>query len=298
MPRTAFTARHATSRTRPRTSTGSLLKAAEAPITRTCKLLSAPVLLGAVLAALPAAASATSALDDVGLAYVQARAAEMAGDHTRSAALLAALVQAQPGNEDLARKAISEAIGAGRMDLALRLARGHTRKSKIVRFVGHFHGWHDEVSAGGMSHFDGSAPPGIPASAVGETILLPADSPGPVIDALQSRTDIAAVLIEPSGARQPAAAHDQARVVAGLVAHSAAALGLRHGPVHAECRVHEHGVVILGLRPWPIESSAAATLQFATRDGVEPARDDISLAELLLRHAASETLDAYGRVVE
>ena len=62
-------------------------------------------------------------MDDVGLEYVKARAAEMAGDHARSAALLAALVQAQPGNEDLARKAVAEAIGAGKMDLAVRLAR-------------------------------------------------------------------------------------------------------------------------------------------------------------------------------
>ena len=84
--------------------------------------------------------------------------------------------------------------------LALRLARGHTRKSKIVRFVGHFHGWHDEVSAGGMSHFDGSAPPGIPASVVGETILLPAENPGAAVETLQSRSDIAAVILEPSGA--------------------------------------------------------------------------------------------------
>src|SRR6187549_665471 len=70
------------------------------------------------------------------------------------------------------------ASGTEASHLALRLARGYTRKSKIVRFIGHFHGWHDEVSAGGMSHFDGSAPPGIPASVVGESILLPSDSPG------------------------------------------------------------------------------------------------------------------------
>ena len=47
----------------------------------------------------------------------------MAGDHNRSASLLAALVEAQPQNEDLARKALAEAIGAGRMDLATKLAR-------------------------------------------------------------------------------------------------------------------------------------------------------------------------------
>jgi glutamate-1-semialdehyde 2,1-aminomutase len=92
------------------------------------------------------------------------------------------------------------ASGTEASHLALRLARGYTRKSKIVRFIGHFHGWHDDVSAGGMSHFDGSAPPGIPASVVGESILLPADGPGTFIETLQSRSDIAAVLIEPSGA--------------------------------------------------------------------------------------------------
>ena len=76
-----------------------------------------------LLAALPVAASASTSLDNVGLAYVEARAAAMSGDHARSAALLASLAQAQPRNEDLARKAVAEAIGAGRMDLAVRLAR-------------------------------------------------------------------------------------------------------------------------------------------------------------------------------
>ena len=92
------------------------------------------------------------------------------------------------------------ASGTEASHLALRLARAYTGKSKIIRFVGHFHGWHDEVAAGGMSHFDGSAPPGIPASVAGETLLLPAESPRPAIETMQSRDDIAAVLLEPSGA--------------------------------------------------------------------------------------------------
>ena len=57
------------------------------------------------------------------LAYVQARAAAMSGDHARSAVLLSDLAQTQPAQVDLARKALSEAISAGRMDLALELAR-------------------------------------------------------------------------------------------------------------------------------------------------------------------------------
>ena len=48
----------------------------------------------------------------------------MSGDHARAAQLLAALSQAQPGQVEIARKALSEAIGAGRMDLALSLTRG------------------------------------------------------------------------------------------------------------------------------------------------------------------------------
>lgn len=92
------------------------------------------------------------------------------------------------------------ASGTEASQLAMRLARAYTGKPKIVRFVGHFHGWHDQVAAGGMSHFDGSAPPGIPGSIVGESILLPADDPQPAVDTLASRNDIAAVIVEPSGA--------------------------------------------------------------------------------------------------
>jgi glutamate-1-semialdehyde 2,1-aminomutase len=84
--------------------------------------------------------------------------------------------------------------------LALRLARAFTAKPKAIRFVGHFHGWHDGVAAGAMSHFDGGVPAGIPAGLVEETILLPSDDPRRVADTLQARDDIAAVILEPSGA--------------------------------------------------------------------------------------------------
>ena len=90
--------------------------------------------------------------------------------------------------------------GTEASQLALRLARAYTGKPKIMRFVGHFHGWHDAVAAGGMSHYDGSVPVGIPESLVRETLLLPADDAGPVLDLLQTRNDIAAVIVEPSGA--------------------------------------------------------------------------------------------------
>ena len=45
--------------------------------------------------------------------------------------------------------------------MALRLARAFTGKSKIIRFKHHFHGWHDHMTSGYASHFDGSPTPGV-----------------------------------------------------------------------------------------------------------------------------------------
>jgi tetratricopeptide (TPR) repeat protein len=70
----------------------------------------------------PAAARIATAAEDPARTYLAARAAAMNGDHARSAALLAALADAQPDQPDLLRKALAEAIGSGRMDLALSLA--------------------------------------------------------------------------------------------------------------------------------------------------------------------------------
>ena len=92
------------------------------------------------------------------------------------------------------------ASGTEASHLALRLARAHTGKGKVIRFVGHFHGWHDGVAAGAMSHFSGGVPAGIPAGLVEETVLLPADDLARVAETLASRGDIAAIVLEPSGA--------------------------------------------------------------------------------------------------
>ena len=92
------------------------------------------------------------------------------------------------------------ASGTEASHLALRLARAYTGKPKVVRFVGHFHGWHDQVAAGSMSHFDGSVPAGIPAALVEQTVLLPADDVALAAETLGKRDDIAAVILEASGA--------------------------------------------------------------------------------------------------
>jgi len=92
------------------------------------------------------------------------------------------------------------ASGTEASHLALRLARAYTGKPKIMRFVGHFHGWHGEVVAAAMSHFDGSVPAGIAPSLLDQAIVLPVEDIPRIVDALQTRDDIAAVIFEPSGA--------------------------------------------------------------------------------------------------
>ena len=85
-------------------------------------MLAGAALGAALIGAAPVSAKLRVAPNDPLLAYVQARAAAMSGDHARSAVLMSNLAQTQPAQVDLARKALSEAISAGRMDLALELA--------------------------------------------------------------------------------------------------------------------------------------------------------------------------------
>jgi tetratricopeptide (TPR) repeat protein len=77
----------------------------------------------ATLAITPVNAAVRLSPGDPLRTYVQARAAALSGDHNRAAELLAALAQTQPGQVDIAKKALSEAIGAGNIPLALNLAR-------------------------------------------------------------------------------------------------------------------------------------------------------------------------------
>jgi glutamate-1-semialdehyde 2,1-aminomutase len=92
------------------------------------------------------------------------------------------------------------ASGTEATHLALRLARAFTGKDKVVRFLGHFHGWHDHVAAGSNSHYDGARPVGVLSDIVEATILMPTDDVQRTVAMLEARDDIAAVIVEPSGA--------------------------------------------------------------------------------------------------
>lgn len=83
--------------------------------------------------------------------------------------------------------------------MALRLARAHTGKPRIVRFKGHFHGWHDHMTSGYSNHFDGSPTPGVLDGVASAVTLLP---PGDIAAAracFEAHDDIAAVILEPTG---------------------------------------------------------------------------------------------------
>ncbi len=88
----------------------------EVPITRTCDALTSLALV--LVAAGPASAAAVPLQT-----YVEARAAEMNGDESRSAQLYALMAESDPADRTIARKAISTAIQSGQAELAISLAK-------------------------------------------------------------------------------------------------------------------------------------------------------------------------------
>ncbi len=69
------------------------------------------------------------------------------------------------------------------------------------------------------------------------------------------------------------------RAIHIAVAQACEALGLQHGPIHAEARLHEQGVFIIEVAARTIGGLCSRTLKFGT---------GMSLEELVLRHATGE----------
>jgi len=83
--------------------------------------------------------------------------------------------------------------------LALRLGRAFTGRDKIVRFAGHFHGWHDHMAFGVASRYDGSAPVGV-LPQIAESVVLAPPTDLEATRATLEQHRPAAVIIEPTGA--------------------------------------------------------------------------------------------------
>ena len=78
--------------------------------------------------------------------------------------------------------------------LALRLARAHTGKTKIVKFHEHFHGWHDYVTPE-----SGQALGGVPQEVLDTVVVSPTDA-AELDRILSNDDDIAGVIVESNGA--------------------------------------------------------------------------------------------------
>jgi len=70
------------------------------------------------------------------------------------------------------------------------------------------------------------------------------------------------------------------------LAQAVRAVGLSHGPLHAEMRINPDGIWMLEMAPRPIGGLCARTLRFS---------DGVSLEELILRHALGEPVDHLER---
>ena len=82
--------------------------------------------------------------------------------------------------------------------LAMRVARAFTGRSKILKFTGHFHGWHDGAVAGVNPPYEVPMSAGIPGSTLDQVVICPPNDIKAVEIALK-RGDVAAVILEPAG---------------------------------------------------------------------------------------------------
>jgi glutamate-1-semialdehyde 2,1-aminomutase len=84
---------------------------------------------------------------------------------------------------------------------AIRLARGYTKRNKIVKFEGCFHGHADSVlvkAGSGLVTFGNTSSAGIPQSFVNETLVVSLDNEAAVEQAFKEHgKDIACIIIEP-----------------------------------------------------------------------------------------------------
>lgn len=83
--------------------------------------------------------------------------------------------------------------------MAIRLSRIFTGRRKVIKFRGHYHGWHDQVLDGvGCSH--DQAMPGVLQEVYDTIINLPEVNLDRVADTLKRDNDVACLILEPTGA--------------------------------------------------------------------------------------------------
>lgn len=83
--------------------------------------------------------------------------------------------------------------------MALRLARIHTGKPKVLKFAGHFHGWNDFVMPAADPPYETTAVPGVSVAVHDNTVVIPPNDAELVERTLQENPDIGCIILEPTG---------------------------------------------------------------------------------------------------
>ena len=130
------------------------------------------------------------------VAEVMTSGSHFGNDHPLQIAW-AELVQQMVPSAERVRFVIS---GTEASALALRLARAHTGRPKILRFEGHFHGWHDGVVHGFQLPFDADGSLGVDPGVRAQLVMIPDNDLDRLADVLAQDKGIAAAILEPSGA--------------------------------------------------------------------------------------------------
>jgi glutamate-1-semialdehyde 2,1-aminomutase len=111
---------------------------------------------------------------------------------------MAELIKSMVPNVDLVRMVSS---GTEACMSAIRLARGYTKRNKIIKFEGNYHGHADAflVKAGsGVATFGIQTVPGIPAGVMSDTLVAPYNDAAAVEQLLQeNKGEVAAIIVEP-----------------------------------------------------------------------------------------------------
>ena len=82
--------------------------------------------------------------------------------------------------------------------MALRLARIHSGRPRVLKFAGHFHGWNDFLIPDADPPY-GAAVPGVLGEVQRDTVVVPPNDPDAVEQALAKDRGIGCVILEPTG---------------------------------------------------------------------------------------------------
>lgn len=119
------------------------------------------------------------------------------GSHELEIVWAEAIVEMVPSAE--VAKFVSSGTEATMM--AVRLAPAFTGKSRIVKFQGHFHGWHDYAVTGVQAPFDIPTSTGVPNAILDTVTVVPPNDIKILKDILDANAnEVAAIIMEPAEA--------------------------------------------------------------------------------------------------